>query len=131
MKPFIEKLRALERQMAHEKGAFALFALFQREEAQNRWDLVAAADWFAENKKDALNYLAAKIKACLDEHELLAISRIVLLDRDDPHLDAIQRAVQVEHGLVKVSEARFFDMDVRQAYIITSARHDVASAARK
>lgn len=29
MKPFIEKLRALERQIAHEKGAFALFALFQ------------------------------------------------------------------------------------------------------
>jgi hypothetical protein len=131
MKPFIEKLRTLERQMAHEKGRFTLFALFQRVEAQDRWDLVVAADWFAEDKKDALNYLATKIKAWLDEHEWLAISRIILLDRDDPNLDAIQRAIQVEHGLVEVSELQFFDMDVRQAFIITSGGHNVVSAARK
>ena len=54
MKAFAEKLVPVERQIAAEKGAFLLFALFLREDAPDVWDLVVAAPWIEANKSEAL-----------------------------------------------------------------------------
>ncbi len=40
--------------MAAEKGAFDLFALFLREDAPNKWDLLIAADWIDQDKAGAI-----------------------------------------------------------------------------
>ena len=39
----VEKLASVEREVSSEKGDFRLFALFLREDAQDRWDLLVSA----------------------------------------------------------------------------------------
>lgn len=122
MKPVAEKLRNLERQLAEEKGLFSLFALFLREDAPNKWDVVVSAPWVDKDKGEALAYLAKSLQSSLSPDELLSLSRIVLVEQDNPGLDAILRAVQVEHSIVDVRDCNFFGLDIKYAYIITSQR---------
>ena len=122
MKELVEKLRSLEVQIAKQKGEFSLFALFLREEAPDKWDLVVSASWFWREQKKTLNYLAEKLRSHLTRDELLILSRIVLIDATDPGLEAIHGTVDVEHGATEVMNCNFFGLEIRHAYIITSKR---------
>ncbi len=72
MKDIIEKLRVLEQKLAEEHDDFALFAIFQREEApRNKLDVVVSADWFGEDDKEALRFMIDNIQATLTREEML------------------------------------------------------------
>jgi hypothetical protein len=124
----LEKLTALEREISDEKGDFSLFGLFLREEAQDedKWDLLVAAPWLDADKKQGLAYLAKEVQKRLEPDELLSISRIVVLERGNPTLEAIHRAVNVKHGKVEVRNNNFFGVQITQAYINTSSTVDPA-----
>ena len=121
-----EKLALLEREVSDEKGEFSLFGLFLREDAQDeyKWDLLVSAPWLDADKKEGLTYLAKEIQERLEPDELLSISRIVVLERGDPILEAIQKAVNVKHGEVKVQDSNFFGVRITQACISTSSSVD-------
>lgn len=123
MKQLVEKLIALERQISTKKGEFSLFALFLREDAQDKWDLVAAAAWLEADKKKALDYLAQQLQSSLEPQELLSLSRIVLVDIDDPALQAVSRMTKGEHQITEVKDHNFFGLEIKDAYIITSKKH--------
>lgn len=122
MKQLVEKLVPLEHDISADKGGFALFALFLREDAQDRWDLVVSAPWIEANKKKALDYLVNQLQPRLEPRELLSISRIVLIDKDNPALESIHKAIRVEHGTTEVMNSNFFGLQIKHAYIITSKR---------
>ena len=122
MKQLVEKLVPLEREISADKGEFALFALFLREDAQDRWDLVVSASWIEADKKKALDYLVNQLQPRLKPQELLSISRIVLIDEDNPALEAIHKAIRAEHGTTEVRNSNFFGLQIEHAYIITSKR---------
>ena len=128
MKKFIEKIAALEHSISAEKGDFVLFALFLREDAQDKWDLVVSTPWLEVNKKEALSYLTNELRSHLRAQEMLTLSRIVLVDTDDPALEAIHKAISVEHGKVEMKDSNFFGLQIKDAYIITSKRHAVTSS---
>src|SRR3972149_4648130 len=65
MKKFIEKIAILEQSISAEKGDFVLFALFLREDAQDKWDLVVSAPWLEVNKKESLSYLTNELRSHL------------------------------------------------------------------
>jgi hypothetical protein len=121
MNQIVEKLVSLEREISLEKGNFSLFALFLREDVENKWDLVISAPWLMENKKEALDYLVKQLSSHLDDQELLSLSRIVFIDEGDPRLEAICRAIRIEHGTAEVKDSNFFGLQIKHAYIITSA----------
>jgi len=125
MKQLVEKLVAMEREISEERGTFALFALFLREDALDKWDLVASAPWLEEDKKKSLAYLSDRLRSHLTDEELLSFSRIVLIDQDNPFLEAVQRAVSSEHRDVEVKDSNFFGLEISHAYIITSKRQQV------
>src|SRR5713101_7927728 len=83
MKQIVEKLASLERDIASEKGEFSLFALLLREDADDKWDLLASAPWLEANNRESLEYLVNQLRARLDTQELLSLSRIVLLEPGD------------------------------------------------
>lgn len=118
-----EKLALLEREVSDEKGEFSLFGLFLREDAQDedKWDLLVSALWLDADKKEGLAYLAKEIQKLLEPDELLSISRIVVLERGDPTLEAIHKAVNVKHGEVEVKDSNFFGVQITQACISTSS----------
>lgn len=122
MKELLDKLILIELKLSKEKGDFKLFALFLREEAEDKWDIVVSASWLESNNKISFDYLARELKSSLTNQELLLVSRIVVLDEGNPGLEAINRAFHVEHGLADVRDSNFFGLQIKHAYIITSKR---------
>jgi len=122
MKAIVDKLIIQEKEMANEKGQFHLFALFLREDAPDKWDLLVAASWINKDKVAALKYVASKVQTCLKRDELVKLSRIVIIDDDNPALGAIQRTVHIEHGVVEIKNSSFFGLNIRHAYLITSIK---------
>lgn len=122
MRAIVEKLMDIERQVAEEKGPFSLFALFLREDAPNVWDLVVSAEWVSD-KYVTMGYIAEKVSKSLSSEEIIKISRIVVLDQNNPGLEAVLRAIQIEHGAAEVLGSNFFGLDIKHAYIITSRRN--------
>ena len=128
MKEFIDKLRLLETEISQKKGDFSLFALLLREDAQNKWDLVASAPWFWSDKLRTLDYLAKKLRSRLTSDEFLSLSRIVLIEESDPTLHALQQAFQVHHTPIEVQDCNLFGLQIQHGYIITSRRNGSASS---
>lgn len=123
------KFAELESHIAEQKGAFTLFALFMREDAPDRWDLIVSAPWAGSDKQGAVDYLIGQIKSRLGEQGLPSLARIVVIDPQDAAVQALNRAVQIEHGSVEVRDSTFFGLPVKHAYIITSKRPPAPAAA--
>lgn len=116
----IEKFARLEAEIAQERGDFAFFALFMREDVPDRWDLIISAPWVGEDKRGAVDYLIDQIKSKLGKEDLIWLSRIVPADPDHVEVQDLNRAIQVEHGNVEVRDSNFFGQAIKRAHIITS-----------
>lgn len=112
----------MEKKLSDTKGRFELFALFLREDSPNKWDLLIAADWARGDKKASINIVVEELKKELSERELLMLSRLIILDKDDATQKALQEARQVEHGLAEISDSDFLGLAIKHAYLITSRR---------
>jgi hypothetical protein len=124
MKEIAEKLAGLEQNIAEDKGKFLLFALFLREDAPDRWDLLVSAPWISKNKNEALKFFSDKLTQTLNHKDLLKLSRIAIIEADEPALAALQQEVYVEHGLAEVKDTNFLGLQIKHAYIITSRGND-------
>ena len=118
----VERFARLESRLAEEKGDFALFALFLREDVGDRWDLIVSAPWVGPDKESAVSFLVGEIKSKLGDQDLTSLSRIVIVDPDDVAVQNLNRGIHVEHGQFEVRDTNFFGLAVRNAHIITSKR---------
>lgn len=109
-------------EVSAEKGEFVLFGLFLREEAQDKWDLVISAPWLEDGKLKALGEFVQKAALIVGEQEFLALSRIVTLNHDDPNLDIILEAIEVENTPVELWNKNFFGLEIKHAYILRAKR---------
>jgi len=129
MSDLTEKFGELESLIAEKKGEFALFALFMREDAPDRWDLIVSAPWALADKQSAIDYLIDQIKLSLGDEGLPSLARILVVDPEDPTVQALNRAISIEHGRFEVTDSNFFGLPVKHAYIITSKRPPAPAAA--
>ncbi len=120
MKHIIQKFKTIEKELSNERGSFNLFALFLREESANKWDLLVSADWILADKAESLKLVTKKIQHHLDKKELVNLSRVVLIDENNPALEAFQSAVNVEHGSAEIQDSNFFGLQIKHAFVITS-----------
>lgn len=121
MNPLPVNVRQIEQDIAQEKGPVNLFALLEREDLSDRWDLVVSASW-AKRDEATLRYLAAAIKRRLSPAEMTLLARVVILDATEDPVKAINESYQVEHGQVELSDPASFDLPAKHGYIITSRR---------
>lgn len=126
MNDFVRDLQKVERSLSEEKGTFNLFALFLREDAAGKWDLLVAAPWVEQHKAQALKRVTEELRKTLSKNELLKLSRLVLIDRDNPSLAAIHKAVHAEHSDTEIRDGNFFGLQIKHAHIITSRRTEAA-----
>ena len=118
----IDKYIAIEKELSEEYGPFNLFALFLREDSADKWDILVASNWLRQNKQKSISLIAKKLQEKLDKEELINISRIALIEDNNPALDAFQRTINIEHGNAEVKDRNFFGLQIKHAYIITSRR---------
>jgi hypothetical protein len=121
MNQLTEKVSKVEQDIATERGPLNLFALLEREDLSDRWDLVVSASW-AEQDETTLRYLSAAIKRHLTPADMTLLSRVVVLDAHENPVRAINESYQVEHGRVELIDAESFGLPVKHGYIITSRR---------
>lgn len=121
MKDLVDRFIKIEQRIAQQRGGFSLFALFLREDSPDKWDMVVAAPWINGDKGAALRYLAGQLQSELSQEELLRLSRIVIVEPDNPALNAIHNAIQIEHGGMEIQNSTFFGLSIKHGYIITSA----------
>ena len=124
MKDIATKLIGIEKKMSEKKGAFNLFALFMREDAENKWDLLVSSKWISKNKPESLKYIASNVQDALTQKELVKISRIVIIDNDNSALDSIHQSLATEHSITEIRNSIFFGLPIQHAYIITSQKTD-------
>lgn len=124
MREQIEKLQNVEKSLSESKGQFELFALFLREDSPNKWDLLISADWAIADKKASINIIIEEIRKVLSDKELLMLSRLIILDKNDAALRAIHKAMHVEHGLAEISDSNFLGLSIKHAFLITSRSED-------
>ena len=125
MKQLLSRFVDLERRLADTRGGFSLFALFLREDAVDRWDLIVAAPWIEQDRKRALSYLTGEVQQEFSPEELSLLSRIVLVELANPAVEAVNQALAVQHAQAEVRDSNFFGLPIKHAYIITSQRRNV------
>jgi hypothetical protein len=126
MNQLAEKLLEIEQEIAGEKGSLNLFALLEREDLSDRWDLVVSASWAKEDEA-TLRYLADAIKRHLTPAEMTLLSRIVILEASENPVRAITEVYEVEHGRLELAEPSRFGLPANHGYIITSRRAAAAA----
>ena len=124
MNGLVEKLAAVETSLAAEKGRFNLFAAFEREESRNLWDIVVSAPWVSQDRTQSIRLIAQKIQAATTPLERRTISRVAAIEPSNPALEAIRRAVRIEHGGIEITDINFFGLKIRHAFIITARSDD-------
>ncbi len=122
MNVLVERVLEVEKALSEHQGAFSLFALFLREDAPEKWDLIASAPWIEVNKEKALRVISDSVRQHLKLPELFAISRIVLVEPASPAVDAINRAFDAHHATIEVQSSNFFGLAIKHAYIFASKR---------
>ncbi|MEA2326781.1 MAG: hypothetical protein QOE68_1740 [Thermoanaerobaculia bacterium] len=119
MNKLAEKVRLVEADISKEKGLLNLFALFEREDLHNRWDLVVSAPW-AKFDNATLKYIADVIRRHLTPEEMVLLARMVILPADEDPVLSLNAKFDVEHGEVEVNHPSRFGLPAKYGYIFTS-----------
>ena len=121
--PLVEKLLDIEARIKLEAGSLVLFALIERDDAPGKWDLVVSAAWAKERQKDLLNRIALQVRNNLTWEEKVMLSRILILDPQDPFVRAINNMFKdVDHGRKRFSNFLVNGISIKDSYIMTSHR---------
>jgi hypothetical protein len=118
----VEKLLDIEGRINLEAGSLVLFALIERDDAPGKWDLVVSVAWAKESRKYLLNRIALHVKNNLTWEEKVMLSRILILEPQDPFVRAINNRVSIKHGRDRISNLLVNGIPIKDSYIITSHR---------
>lgn len=110
---FQKALNELEKKF----GSFDLFALFLREESPGVWDLVVSSSWLGEGRLAKLREFADVLKSVIGE-EVIQLSRIVPLNKEDESLQQILRVVGNIDGIKEIRDQTFNQVEVERGYVL-------------
>lgn len=119
----VRKFASLGAEIEKRKGDFSFFALFERGDVPDRWDLLISAPWTTGEKK-TLKYLFKKIERDLGAEALISLARIIVLDPNDALVQEFVRDYEVEREFADVEDVQplmdvtIAGIPVRRAYIL-------------
>lgn len=123
MKKIIEKLKEILVELDNEKGPVLFFAVFLREDSINKWDLIVSADWLESININSYRIITDKVQNVFSQNELLQISRVVILDKNDPMVKFLRSSFNVtgdasmEYSNCELS-SEIFKLPIKHAYIL-------------
>jgi hypothetical protein len=123
MKKILDKLKSILLELEKEQGRVLVFALFLRGDSPARWDLVIAAPWLDSGNVESYKIVATKVQDLLNSDEIIQLSRVVVLDADDPVVSFLQDSYDVPNGTFKDIEncepfSQRFNFTIRRAYLL-------------
>ena len=122
----IEKLKEVVKNLEIEHGPLLICALFLRDDAMGKWDIVIAASWLNSSEMRSYEILSQELKKFLSDSDLVYFSRIVILDRDDPIISYLLDLETIKNGGYKElsSDALSdkFKFLIKKAYLLRSQK---------
>lgn len=120
VRKLFQKLISIEEEIASEKGSFALFGLFLREDVHlKRWDLVISADWLDTSLESQRAFIKS-IQSQLERDEFLSLAMVLILEPSHPFVEEMNSKFDVGHGHIEFTDYVFNGMVFERVHIITS-----------
>ena len=93
-----------------------LWALFEHEDAPDKWDIVLSSQGSDQNTASAIRKISQHLVPELDKMELAAVSRIVVIPSEDPSVTALASGMAVQGGIVEDRNCKFDGLEIKHAY---------------
>jgi len=103
-----------------DRGPFLLFALLQREDTSDYWDVVVSAAWIDRAGLNGLRYITDEITKVLENSEILELSRIVPMQVNDGAVRALASWAARQSLPIEVSSFEFSGARIRLGYILAA-----------
>lgn len=122
MLSLVGKLREVRAEIDAERAGIVLLALFEREDASGKWDIIFSATWIgrSESERPALDYFIGKLRPRLTLPELIAISRIVVFQPDEEFVQLVLELLRERGNPLQLANVNFNGMLITNAYIIAA-----------
>jgi hypothetical protein len=130
------KLRALEKEIAIEKGEFTLFAIWHRLGSYlGSADIVVCAPWIDRESHEGADYISERVAKTLRIDEIGFVSGVIPLAKEDLVVRTVLGTMFVRHGWIQLFDtavAHNYDrIRVDRALIITAGDPEVSIADRQ
>jgi hypothetical protein len=124
MNEIIEKLKVVIKNLEQKRGPLLIYALFLREDSLEKWDIIIAASWLNPKEMESYKTVSNELQEFLSASELVQISRIVLLNQDDPIVSFLLDLETVKNGGYKELPVETlsdkFRFTIKRAYLLRS-----------
>jgi hypothetical protein len=121
VKSLVEKVRSCLPAL-DKLGAVYLFALFEREDATGKWDIVLSSEWSDKDATSANKFVSSQVVPLLDPEELASLSRVVVIPSTAPAIAAMSSAMNVDGGSVEVQDCTFSGLQIKHAFVFRCKR---------
>ena len=126
MNVIIEKLKSAIKSLENEHGRLLICAIFLREGELDKWDIIISAPWLSPIEMQSYKMVSSKLQESLSDAELVLLSRVVILDQNDPVVSYLQGLETISNGGFKelrtndLSEK--FKFTIKRAYLLRSQK---------
>lgn len=120
------KFCTIERELSEEKGPFKLFALIELEEVPGQWDVVMSSKALPDRDMETLRFVVNKIYAIVSQKEIVKVSRVIVLDVNEPFVTEIEKFLSRTHNPKEIFNCEIDELKIKQAHIIVSPVKDEA-----
>lgn len=125
MSTLSEKVKALLPELLA-RGPVYLFALFERDDASGKWDVVLSAEWADRDASSVVRDVSAELVPKLTPEELSSLSRVVIIPSRSPAVSAMTSAMNVSGGQVVLVDTNVMGLQVKNAYVFRAQRTPAA-----
>ena len=131
MNEIIEKIKSIVNALEKEHGPLLICALFLRDGDLERWDIIISSSWLNPTEMQSYKIIASKLRKSLSESELVQLSRIVILNKDDPVVSYLQNLKTISNGgFIELSANELsekFKFTIKRAYLLRSQKPNLGN----
>lgn len=121
MQNLIDKFKLVLDSLEKEHGEVTLFALFLREDAFEKWDVVVSAKWLNPESQDSYSLVNSEIQKFIKNGNLIKLSRIVIISSNNPLLKVLQTFMNGK-GQVQIQNSQILSdtlsFNIKSAYLL-------------
>jgi hypothetical protein len=100
-----------------QRGTVYLYALFERDDAPGKWDVVLSSEWSDGDAASATRYISDRLVPTLEKEELAALSRIAIIPSTAPAVALMASAINISDGHTEVVDCNFMGLLVKHAFV--------------
>ena len=121
MKTLCEKVKTLLPVLL-ERGPIYLFALFERDDAAGKWDVILSAPWSDSDASSAIRFVSSQLVPTLSPEELASLSRIAIIPSKTSSGMLMTSAINITGGQTELVDCNLMGLQIKHAYIFRAQR---------